>query len=86
MSGAVVALLVLLALAALTGWTVGAAGALCAFAITSGVVAVLGVVFVFGWCERRQTLYRRRLAAHAMHAHDGVPCYGDCLVRRRDAA
>ena len=83
--GRFVAWLVLLASAGLTVVLVDTVGALCACAVMAGVTAV-AAVWALVWAEHRQTLYRRRLAAHSMHAHDGRPCYGDCLDRAERAA
>jgi hypothetical protein len=50
------------------------------------IVAGLGCYVVFLWAEHRQRAYRDRLADNAMHAHNGRPCYGDCLDRQERAA
>lgn len=49
------------------------------------VIAIWLAKLVFWDAERAQDAYRSRLEQHPMHAHDGQPCYGDCL-RREDAA
>jgi hypothetical protein len=50
------------------------------------IPTALAAKFVFWDCERAQAFCRAKRETHGpYHAHDGRPCYGDCLQREEAA-